>query len=235
MKIAFAHRMTLLLMTALLLFGVSGARAAFRFESQYKTTLTADDRVIGSLKGNYLVYDHPQITLYDPDGKKLFVKKIDYTARPILSPNGKHVAIVTYDSKSPTDLKTLRIDFLDLAGKKQWTFNKPTPNSFMLGNNGAIFGIEGVEGLSPTRVHLFDQFGALLNMLTFKEYRGLAISPSGLKLAVDDGKDGLFVYDSTGNQLAILPSAKQYVFDNDDRYLGSTGHIAVGQAVCVRQ
>ena len=216
-----ANRIAAPLMIAILLVSASGARAAFKFESQYKTVLTADDHVLGSLKSNYLVYDHPQITLYDSDGKKLFIKKIDYSSRPVISPNGKHVVVVTYDSKSPTDLRTLRVDFYDLAGKKQWTFNKPTPNTFMLADNGAIFGIEGVEGLSPTRIHMFDQFGSLLNMLTFKAYRGLAISPSGLKLAVDNGKEGLFVYDSVGNQLAVLPSAKQYVFDNDDRYLGT--------------
>lgn len=221
MKQPLAEWIAAALILGFLLLSASGVGAAFKFESQYKIPLTEDDHVYGSLKNNYLVYNRPQIILYGPDGNKLFTRKIEYSSRPVVSPNGKHIAVVTYDDKSPTDLRTLKIDFLDLAGKKQWTFNKPTPNTFMLADNGTIFGIEGVEGLSPTRVHLFDQFGALLTILTIKNYCGVAIAPSGLKFAVDNGKEGLFVYDSTGEQLAVLPAAKQYLFDNDDRYLGT--------------
>jgi hypothetical protein len=159
--------------------------------------------------------------MYNIQGNKLFSRKLKNNVKPTLSPNGKYLGLTTYADRSPTDLKTVKFEMHDQAGRLQWAMKDPTPNAFMIANNGAIFGIEGVEGIPPTRVHLFDQFGDMLNILTFNEYHGITIAPKGEKFIIDRARGGLEVYDSLGNFLDSLPISKNYVFDRDVRYIAT--------------
>lgn len=189
--------------------------------SEFSIPLREKDRILGSLESNFLVYGRPTITMYNIRGKSLFSRKLTNNVKPTLSPNGKILGLITYADRSPTDLKTVKLEMFDQAGVFQWKMNNPAPNAFFIADNGAIFGIEGVEGISPTRIHLFDRYGDLLNILTFDNYHGLVISPSGGKFIVNLARDGLEVYDSLGNLLSSLPVSKNFVFDRDDRYIGT--------------
>jgi len=188
--------------------------------SEYSIPLKSDDRILGSLEGNYLVYGRPEITMYNARGRAVFSKKLKNNVKPTLSPGGNVLGLITYADHSPTDLKTSKLEIFDQAGRLQWQMADPAANAFFITDKGAIFGIEGVEGLPPTRLHLYDQYGNLINILTFKDYNGLAISPAGGKFIIDRAKAGLDVYDSTGEFLASLPASEMYAFDRDQRYIG---------------
>lgn len=194
---------------------------AVNLVSEYSISLDEKDRVLGSMEGNFLVYGRPKITMYNTRGKKLFSRKLKNNVKPTLSANGKHLGLVTYADHSPTELKTLKLERYDHTGKYLWNIPKPAANEFLIANNGAIFGIEGIQGISPTRIHLYDPYGDLLNVLTFKEYHGIAISESGGKFIIDRALGGLEVYDSLGNFLDSLPVSKNYVIDKDERYIGT--------------
>jgi len=189
--------------------------------SEINIPLTEKDRVLGSLEGNFLIYGRPNITMYDQQGKAIFTRKLTNNIKPTLSPNGKYLGLITYADHSPTDLKTLAFERFDENGKFLWKLTKPDANTFMIADNGAIFGIEGVKGISPNRIHMYDQYGDIINILNLKSYHGIAIAPSGGKFIIDRARDGLDVYDSLGNFLATLPVSKNYVFDRDHRYIAT--------------
>jgi len=195
--------------------------SALDLSTEFVIELKESDRVLGELEGNFLLYRKPDITMYNVRGNKLFTKKLKNNVRPVVSPNGKYVALVTFADHSPTDLKTASFEMYDQAGRQQWKMSQPAPNEFMIADNGAIFGIEGVKGIPPTRIHLYDQYGNLRNILTLKEYHGISISSSGGKLVIDRAAAGLDVYDSLGNLLVTLPAATDNVIDRDDRYIGT--------------
>ncbi len=188
--------------------------------SEYSIKLDANDRVLGSLSENFLVYGRPQITLYNSRGRAIFSRKLANNVKPTLSPRGKYLGLVTYADRSPTDLKTVKLELFDQAGKSLWKLSDPAPNSFFITNQGTILGIEGVKGIPPTRVYLYNKYGTQLNILAIKEYHGLEIAPSGAKFIIDKAREGLDVYDSLGNVLATLPVSEKYVFDENDRYIG---------------
>jgi hypothetical protein len=217
----FARIAGFLLSLFLIIFLTPIPAEAVGLDSEFSIPLKEKDRILGSLEGNFLIYGRPTITMYNPRGKTLFSRKLKNNVKPTLSPNGKHLGLITYADHSPTDLKTLKLERYDHAGKYMWNISKPAANEFMIANNGAIFGIEGVKGISPTRIHLYDPYGDLLNVLTFKEYHGIAISESGGKFIIDRARDGLEVYDSLGNFLDSLPVSKNYVIDKDERYIGT--------------
>jgi hypothetical protein len=210
-----------LLLFTLALWAVAIPAASFELETEYTIPLEETDRVMGSLEGNFMVYGRPKITLYHARGNPIFTKQVTNNVKPIMSPNGKYIGLVTYADKSPTDLKTLKLEMYDQAGKLQWQVAKPAPNTFFIANNGAIFGVEGVEGIPPTRIYLFDPYGNLRNILTYQDYRRLLISPMGSKLIIDRGQGGLDVYDSLGNMLMALPVSTDYIFDRDERYIAT--------------
>ena len=195
--------------------------AALELVSEYSIPLMEKDRVLGSLEGNYMVYGRPEIKMYNNRGKILFSKKLTNNVKPTLSPNGKYLGLVTYADHSPTDLKTVMLEMFDQAGKYRWKLDKPAANTFMIADNGAFFGIEGTPGISPTRIHLYDQYGDRINILTIDDYHGFVISPMGAKFIVDKAKAGLEVYDDKGVLLGSLPVSRNYVFDRDERYLAT--------------
>ncbi len=209
------------LLASVLIFAAAIPVLAINLISEYRIPLKENDRILGSLKGNFLIYGRPQITMYNVRGKSVFSKKLTNNIKPTLSPNGKYLGLITYADHSPTDLHTTQFAMYDQAGKLQWKMSKPTPNTFLIANNGAIFGVEGVEGIPPTRIHLFDQYGNLRNMLTFQDYHGLQVSPSGGKIIIDRARQGLEVYDSLGKALGSLPVSHTYIFDRDDRYIAT--------------
>jgi len=193
---------------------------ALNLVSEYSIKLDKNDRVLGSLGENYLVYGRPNITLYNTRGKAVFSRKLTNNVKPVMSPNGKYLGLVTYADHSPTDLKTTKLELFDRAGKFLWKMTDPTPNSFIITDQGTIFGIEGVKGIPPTRIYLYNKYGTQLNVLVAKEYHGLEIAPSAAKFIIDKAGEGLDVYDSLGNMLASLPASEEYTFDKDDRYIG---------------
>jgi hypothetical protein len=208
-----------LIITAAVL-GASAPCQAINLVSEYSIKLNANDRVLGSLSENFLVYGRPQITLYNSRGKAIFSRKLKNNVKPTLSPRGKYLGLVTYADRSPTDLKTVKLELYDQAGKSLWKMSDPAPNSFIITDQGTIFGIEGVKGIPPTRIYLYNKYGTQITILPIKEYHGLEIAPSAGKFIVDKAGEGLDVYDSLGNLLATLPTSEKYVFDKDDRYIG---------------
>jgi hypothetical protein len=193
---------------------------ALELVSEYSIKLDANDRVLGSLSDNYLIYGRPRITLRNSRGTAIFSRKLSNNVKPTLSPRGKYLGLVTYADHSPTDLKTLKLELYDRAGKLLWKMSDPEPNSFMITDQGTIFGIEGVKGIPPTRIYLYNRYGTRLNILPIKEFHGLEIAPSAAKFIIDKAQEGLDVYDSLGNVLATLPVSEKYVFDKNDRYIG---------------
>ncbi len=198
-----------------------GARAeGLYLDKEYSITLEEKDRVLGSLRGNYAVYGRPDLTLYDKGGREIFSRTLKNNVKPTLSPEGRYLALVTYADRSPTDLKTVKLEMFDSTGAFLWQMAKPSANTFHITDKGTIFGIEGVKGIPPTRIHLYDQYGTLLNILIYKEFHGIKIAPSGGKFILDKARGGLDVYDSLGVLLFDLPVSEMYVFDTDDRYVG---------------
>jgi hypothetical protein len=207
----------------LLFFFLIAATPAFTIVlvSDYKTPLKEKDRILGSMKENYLVYGRPNITMYSNTGQAVFSRKLKNNVKPTLSPNGKYLGLTTYADHSPTELRTLKFEMFDKVGNYRWKLVEPAANAFIIADNGAFFGIEGVEGIPPTKIHVYDQYGDVVNILDIKNYHGLLVSPSGGKFIIDRARAGLQVYDSMGVLLDSLPVSKDYVFDKDDRYIGT--------------
>jgi hypothetical protein len=219
MQLSAKHVIVITILAAVL--GASVPCRALNLVSEYSIKLDENDRVLGSLDENYLIYGRPQITLYNSRGKSIFSRKLTNNVKPTLSPSGKYLGLVTYADHSPTDLKTVRLELFDQAGKQLWKMPDPPPNTFFITDRGTIFGVEGVKGIPPTRLYLYNQHGTQLNVLVIKEYHGLEIAPSAGKFIINKAREGLDVYDSLGNLLATLPVSEMYIFDRDDRYIGT--------------
>lgn len=205
---------------ALILFGAATAYA-LKLEENYSIPLEKNSRVLGSLRNNYLIYTRPNIKMYNQRGRELFSRRLKNNVKPVLSPNGEHLGLITYADNSPTSLQTIKLELYDRNGKYRWKIDKPAPNEFMFTNSGRIFGIEGVLGIAPIRIHLYSEFGDLINILIFQDdFKGVEIAPSGNKFVVNRTFNGHFVYDSTGNLLKGIPECTNFCFDRDDRYFG---------------
>jgi len=214
-------RNAVLLLTLLLIILMAIPAGALELVSEYSIPLKEKDRILGSLEGNYLVYGRPYVKMYNNRGKALFSKKLKNNVKPTLSPNGKYFGLITYADRSPTDLKTVKLEMFDQSGKFRWKIDKPAANAFLIADNGAFYGIEGTPGISPTKIHIYDQYGDRINILILDKYHGLSISPKGTKFIIDKARDGLEVYDSTGTLLDSLPVSKNYVIDRDERYIAT--------------
>lgn len=218
MQLSAKHLSLIIIIAAVL--AASIPCQALNLVSEYSIKLDPNDRVLGSLGENFLIYGRPQITLYNSRGKPIFSRKLKNNVKPTLSPRGKYLGLITYADRSPTDLKTVQFELLDQAGKSLWKMADPEPNSYDITDQGTIFGIEGVKGIPPTRVYLYNRYGTQLNIIPVKEFHGLEIAPSAAKFIIDKAREGLDVYDSLGNLLANLPAAEKCVFDKNDRYIG---------------
>lgn len=189
--------------------------------NQFNISLKEKDRVLGKTSENFAIYNRPDLTVYNSRGKLIYKKKLKNNVKPTLSPDGRILALVTYADRSPTSLKTTRLAIYDRSGKMKWKLDNPPANSFTITNYGTIFGLEGIEGMGGSRMHLYDQYGDLLTTLNLDAMHGLEVSPSGAKFIIDKARAGLVVYDSLGEKLATMPVSSQYKFDKDDRYMGT--------------
>ncbi|MDD4052937.1 MAG: hypothetical protein PHR28_13710 [candidate division Zixibacteria bacterium] len=194
---------------------------AYELASEYTVKVDDNEHVLGSLRDNYLVYNRGYMVLYNGMGKRLFDRKISSAVTPTMSENGKYLGLVTYAGSGPNEFKTVRLEMLDPAGKVRWTLKEPVANRFIIADNGSFYGIEGVEGMSPTRIHLYDQYGNRNCIVPINNYHGLTISPSGARFLVDRALDGLEIYDTLGTLLGALPTAKNCMFDRDERYIAT--------------
>ena len=205
----------------LLVIQASAAWGAINLISSVTIPLKEDDRVMGSLKGNFLIYDRSNVALYNQQGDKIFSKVIKNNTKPVMASNGNYLGLVTYDTRFPTALKTEKLEMYEPQGKFRWKLDNPAANSFVIADDGAIFGIEGVEGMSSARIHMFDPYGILVTIVPITNYHSLLVAPSGKKFIIDKARDGLEVYDSLGNLIGTAPVSRTYVFDKDDRYFAT--------------
>lgn len=194
--------------------------SALKMVEEVSLPLKETDQILGSMRNNFLLYSKPYIRMYNSRLIELFSMKLSNNVKPTLSPNAEHLGLITYADRSPTDMRTVKFERYDRLGKFIWKMDNPAPNEFLLSNTGRIFGIEGVAGMPSTKIHLYDQYGELVNILTIPEYHGILISPAGSKFLVDNAGNGLVVYDTLGEKLAALPASTHYLFDKDDRYIG---------------
>lgn len=208
-------------LAVVLLLAAATAVHGYELVSEYSINVDENEKVMGSMQGNFLVYNRGFMALYNPMGKQAFSRKLKSTIKPVLSDNGKYLGLVTYSDKGVSDMKTLQLEMVDPMGKTIWKLANPPANSFVLADNGLIFGIEGVVGMSTTRIHMYDQNGDRMAIIPAPNFSALAIAPSGKKFLVDRGRDGLDVYDSLGALIINLPLATNYTFDSDDRYLAT--------------
>ncbi|MEZ5358733.1 MAG: hypothetical protein R3F48_07845 [Candidatus Zixiibacteriota bacterium] len=208
-----------IIFTIICIFSISHIASALELVQEESINLGDQDRVYGSMEGNFLVYGRPNIKIYNERLKQVWSKQLKNNTKPVMSPNGDYFGLVLYNDHSPTSLQTLRFSFYDSRGNLEWKLDKLPATTFEMADNGYIFGIEGVPGISPTRIHLYDKYSDRLSVIPADKYHGLKASPDGLKLVVDRSDD-LAVYDSLGNQLAILPAAQEYIIDRDNRYIG---------------
>jgi outer membrane protein assembly factor BamB len=205
----------------LALIGAISPAWSYELVSEYIKAIDDNDRILGSLRDNYLIYNRGYMALYNATGTKVFDRKINATMTPTMSDNGKFLGLVTYAGSGPNEFKTARLDMLDLSGKVLWTLKDPVANRFIIADNGSIYGIEGVEGMSPTRIHLYDRDGDRNSIVPVNNYHGLTIAPSCGRFLVDRALDGLDIYDTLGTLVGSLPTAKNYRFDRDDRYIAT--------------
>lgn len=219
------RRFLIIIFLALSVSGVVLMPVEFLFASDltslFTIKLSEKDRVLGSLRGNILVYGRPMIKMYDDRGRQLFSRKLKNNVKPVLSLNGEYVGLVTYADKSPTDLKTARLEIFDSNMRLFWKALRPEANTFLIADNGVAFGIEGVEGMTDTRIHIYDRKGNKRQVIKINNYQGITVSSSGTRFAVSRGNDGIDLYDSTGNVIATVPPATNYAFDADDQYWGT--------------
>lgn len=187
---------------------------------QNSLPLEAKDRILGETSENFATYNRPNLIMYNSRGKVIYKKELKNNVKPSVSPDGRVLALVTYADRSPTSLKTVKLSLYDHQGKFKWKLDNPPASSFTITNQGTIFGLEGIEGMGGSRMHLYDQYGDRLNILDLRAMHGLEISPSGAKFLIDMAKGGVVVYDSLGEQLSAMSVSSQYKFDKDDRYLG---------------
>jgi hypothetical protein len=190
-------------------------------DSEFKVALKEKDRVLGSLSGNFIVYGRPYVAMYNNRGKKIFSKKVKNNIKPTLSPNGKYFALTTYADRSPTDFKAVKFSMYDPAGKFLWKMDNPKPKTFYIADNGAIFGLDGVEGIPQAKLYMYDQYGDIRSIVSMEAYHGMLISPGGGKVIIDKARGGLDVFDSLGTLLGTLPVSKNYAFDQDERYIAT--------------
>ncbi|MCK5124981.1 MAG: hypothetical protein KAR42_01890 [candidate division Zixibacteria bacterium] len=183
--------------------------------------LKEKDRVLGNMSGSIMVYGRPNITVYNSRLKAVFSKKVKNNIKPVFSDNGKSFALVTYHDNSPRTLRATKFANYDNRGKFKWHLPKPDATTFEFADNSYIFGIEGVAGISPTHIHVYDEFGDLLNVVTVENYRRVIKPQGGYKFVIDKGVDGLEVFDSSGTSLATLPAADKCKIDKDDRYIAT--------------
>ncbi len=209
----------LLLPVIILCLSSTGARA-LTLDPEYTISLDESDRILGSLRGNYIVYGRPKIAVYNTRGRPIFSRELKNNVKPSLSPEGKFLALVTYADRSPTSLKTVKLEIFDGSGQFKWKLSEPPPNTYYITDKGSIFGIEGVRGIPPTRVYLYNPNGTQYNILAFDEFHGIEIAPSGARFIIDKAMGGLDVYDSLGDFLYGLPVSEKFVFDRDDQYIG---------------
>lgn len=208
-----------IIVTVICIFLISQVAFAIELEKESSIKLEEQDRVYGSMEGNVLVYGRPYIKIYNNRLKQLWSKKLKNNTKPVMSPNGDFLGLILYNDHSPTSLQTLRFSFYDARGKFVWKLDKLPATTFKMADNGYIFGIEGVPGISPTQIHLYDRYSDRLSIIPVEKYHGLKASPDGLKIVIDRSAD-LAVYDSLGNNIAELPGAQKYVIDRDNRYIG---------------
>ncbi len=210
---------TALFIASLMLLGSSAS--ALDLTKQFSIPLKKKARVLGETSDHFAIYNRPNLTIYNSRGKQIYKKSLKNNVKPSLSPDGRILALVTYADRSPTSLKTVKLSLYNQAGKFKWKLDNPPANSYTITNQGMIFGLEGIEGMGGSRMHIYDQYGDRLNILNLKAMHGLEISPSGAKFIIDQARAGLLVYDSLGEKLASIPVSSQYKFDQDDRYLGA--------------
>ena len=194
---------------------------AIGLKAETSINLKDEDRVSGDMTGNILVYGRPNYTVYNYRLKPTHSQRLKNNVKPVISPNGQYLVLVTYNDHSPTTLQTNKIELYQPNGKFVWKLNKPEATTFELADNGNIYGIEGVPGISQCRIYLYDKYGDRLSIIRADSFHGLTISPSGTKFIVDNFANGLEVFDSTGNSLAEFPPVSNVIMDVDDRYIGT--------------
>jgi len=208
----------------LLGWSLSGTIAAESdLELKYSVKLEEKDRILGDLTGNFLIYGRPYIKMYDHDGNRLFSRRLKNNVKPVLSPAGKYLALVTYADHSPTELKTIKLELYNPKGERLLKIDKPAATLFELSDKGWFIGVEGVAGIAPNRVHIYDPSGKDIKTLIFQTFRKAVFAPAGDHIVVDKGSEGLELFDLQGNSVSSVPVCRNYLLSRDARYWACFG------------
>lgn len=212
----FLQAFTLLI----LILTLSEALKAQELQARFKIPLKENDRVLGTLEGNFVVYGKPYIAMYNNQGQKLWSRKLKNNVKPYLSDNGDFLALVTYADRSPTDLRAMKLEMFQPNGNRRYSISKPAATNYHISNRGMVIGVEGVPGIPPIRLHLYDASGNRITLLNFENYRGLSFSPAGDRFLVDRGPDGLGIFSSSGQPQYTLHPGTYFTFDRTGEYVG---------------
>ena len=120
--------------------------------------------------------------------------------RGVASDDGGFYGITTYSKKaSPGHLAAERFELHSANGVKLWKIENPEVSEFFISPGGRlVVGMSGGEGSGESPLAFYDHDGELISSTVVSLPQGILFSSNGKHVLVNSAKDGLLLFDDSG-------------------------------------
>ncbi len=152
------------------------------------------------LEGKLFLASFSDFQVLTPDGKKSFQMDLKSNQSVVTSEDGNFFGITTYSKNAPPGfLSAKRFELYSSAGNKLWEIQDPEVSDFRISNGGMVVGISGGEGNPESDLAFYDPNGGLLFKTKIRYPQAISFSRNGQYVLVNSAKDGLMIFDRSGN------------------------------------
>jgi hypothetical protein len=185
--------------------------------ADHQLTYKPSVRVMISPTGRTVVAEKRKLEFIDQSGKTITSRKLRGNELINFPPGGGQVIGITrYNDHSPSTLKPVAFDLYDLAGNRLYRIKTPDFSSVVVSPTGnAIVGLEGVEGLSESVLHFYDNQGRNVASSSVEYFQGGRFSADGSIFAFATAKDGILAYTADGTPSAGYGTGSIYDLSAD--------------------
>lgn len=176
--------------------------------------------------GNLILSSQKGLRVVKSDGKETFKAVLGPNQHLVASEDGGFYGITTYSKKaSPGFLAAERFELHSAEGEKLWEIENPEVSEFFISEGGGlVVGMWGGEGSTESPLVFYDHAGELILSTVVSFPQGITFSSNGRYVLVNSAKDGLLLFDDSGELTSKLGPCERFAISADGEHVAAVSN-----------
>jgi hypothetical protein len=173
------------------------------------------------LDGKLILSSPEKLLVVTPEGKESYQANVKPNQGLVTSEDGEFFGITTYSKNTSTDfLGAESFALYSAEGNKLWEIKNPKVSDFHISNQANLtVGVSAGEGSQKSRLIFYNHAGDSIRSIEAGLFQGISFSSNGKHVFINSGKDGLSVFDDSGNLEGKFGLCEKFATSDDGEYV----------------